>query len=387
VCTTLDEYPPAPRDASALERRFQPIRSGPTVAHTIENPEGSARTVYVRSLTTGQRSPYPGIVAAANLADRYISPTATSRQGVDLNRRGRFALAHFRRMQTPPDYQRSRRQDIERPARERSAIEAQFSERAANLATRRRSSSSTPMPRKTNAHRGFDLFNEGPKSRYRQVLAALDGIPSTKLTKKNRRSFLRMKEGCTSGSSARTGPGRDPRGLSQAIIAHRAGLRTRSGRRVRAPSSAVRESEKDRENREDLVRVPVGDRYRRWCRSHSDTWRITRVAPRRIPPGYSGTTKAQLHRGPCAQAVLGRALDEIERPTPTSSTRCLQKLEDGRLTDAQGRTVDFKNTVIIMTSNSAPPTCGKANVRLREAPTTAVTSERMRGTGVRCTRS
>src|SRR6266481_3576457 len=345
--TTLDEYRKHLEKDAALERRFQPITvKEPTVAHTIEILKGlrDRYEAHHRVQITDQ-----AIVAAANLADRYISDRHLPDKAIDLVDEAGSRL-RIRRMQAPPDY-RELEDEISKVRKEKeAAIEAQQFERAASLRDREKSllEQRAGKEREWRAE-GVDLFNEVNEESIAEVLALWTGIPVYKLTEEETAKLLRMEEEL---HKRIVGQHDAIKAVSQSIRRTRAGLKDPkrpSGSFIFLGPSGVGKTE----TAKTLAEFLFGDEaamVQLDMSEYMEKHTVSRLVG--SPPGYVGYDEG----GQLTEAVRRKPFsvvlfDEIEKAHPDVFNTLLQILEDGRLTDAQGRTVDFKNTVIIMTSN------------------------------------
>ena len=345
--TTLDEYRKHLEKDAALERRFQPIKvEEPSVAHTIEILKGLRERyeAHHRVTITDQ-----AIVAAANLADRYISDRHLPDKAIDLIDEAGSRL-RIRRMQAPPDY-RELEDEISKARKEKeAAIEAQQFERAAQLRDREKQllDQRAEKERESRAE-GVDLFNEVNEESIAEVLALWTGIPVYKLTEEETAKLLRMEE-----ELHKRIVGQDDaiKAVSQAIRRTRAGLKDPkrpSGSFIFLGPSGVGKTE----TAKTLAEFLFGDEsamIQLDMSEYMEKHTVSRLVG--SPPGYVGYDEG----GQLTEAVRRKPFsvvlfDEIEKAHPDVFNTLLQILEDGRLTDSQGRTVDFKNTVIIMTSN------------------------------------
>ncbi|HUI47308.1 MAG TPA: ATP-dependent Clp protease ATP-binding subunit, partial [Acidimicrobiia bacterium] len=345
--TTLDEYRKHLEKDAALERRFQPIKvDEPTVGQTIEILKGLRERYesHHRVSITDQ-----AIVAAANLADRYISDRHLPDKAIDLIDEAGSRL-RIRRMQAPPDY-RELEDEISKVRKEKeAAIEAQQFERAASLRDREKSllEERAGKEREWRAE-GVDLFNEVNEESIAEVLALWTGIPVYKLTEEETAKLLRMEEEL---HKRIVGQEDAIKAVSQAIRRTRAGLKDPkrpSGSFIFLGPSGVGKTE----TAKALAEFLFGDEssmIQLDMSEYMEKHTVSRLVG--SPPGYVGYDEG----GQLTEAVRRKPFsvvlfDEIEKAHPDVFNALLQILEDGRLTDAQGRTVDFKNTVIIMTSN------------------------------------
>ena len=372
--TTLDEYRKHLEKDAALERRFQPIKvEEPTVAHTIEILKGlrDRYESHHRVTITDQ-----ALVAAANLADRYISDRHLPDKAIDLIDEAGSRL-RIRRMQAPPRLPRARGRDRQRPPREGSGDrgpavrEGRQAPRPGEGAAR-----AARRPRRPSARaEGIDLFDEVDEESIAEVLAMWTGIPVYKLTEEETAKLLRMED-----ELHKRVIGQDDaiKAVSQAIRRTRAGLKDPkrpSGSFIFLGPSGVGKTELAK----TLAEFLFGDEsalIQLDMSEYMEKHTVSRLVG--SPPGYVGYDEG----GQLTEAVRRKPFsvvlfDEIEKAHPDVFNTLLQILEDGRLTDAQGRTVDFKNTVIIMTSNLGTADLRKAAIGFAKADE-AVTYERMK---------
>ena len=356
--TTLDEYRKHLEKDAALERRFQPIKvEEPTVAHTIEILKGLRERYesHHRVTITDQ-----AIVAAANLADRYISDRHLPDKAIDLIDEAGSRL-RIRRMHSPPDY-RELEDEISTVRKEKeAAIEGQQFERAASLRDREKELLEQRSAKETEwKAEGVDLFNEVNEEAVAEVLALWTGIPVYKLTEEETARLLRMEDEL---HKRIVGQDLAVKAVSQAIRRTRAGLKDPkrpSGSFIFLGPSGVGKTELAK----TLAEFLFGDENSLIALDMSEYMEkhtVSRLVG--SPPGYVGYDEG----GQLTEAVRRKPFsvvlfDEIEKAHPDVFNALLQILEDGRLTDAQGRTVDFKNTVIIMTSNLGTADLRKASI-------------------------
>ena len=345
--TTLDEYRKHIEKDAALERRFQPIQvKEPSVAHTIEILKGLRdryETHHRVSITDG------ALAAAANMADRYISDRFLPDKAIDLIDEAGSRL-RIKRMTAPAELREFDEKIAEARKAKESAIDAQDFEGAAAL----RDKEKTLIQEKQEAEKNWkstdlDKVTEVDEELIAQVLSASTGIPVFKLTEEETARLLRMEE-----ELHRRVIGQDQaiKALSQAIRRTRAGLKDPKrpgGSFIFAGPSGVGKTELSR----TLASFLFGDEtalIQLDMSEYSERHTASRLFG--APPGYVGYDEGgqlteKVRRRPFSVVLF----DEIEKAHPDIFNSLLQVLEDGRLTDAQGRTVDFKNTVIIMTTN------------------------------------
>ncbi len=370
--TTLDEYRKHLEKDAALERRFQPIKvEEPSLAHTIEILKG-LRDRY--EAHHGVTITDQAVVSAANLADRYIADRYLPDKAIDLIDEAGSRL-RIRRMSTPADY-KAIEEEIAKARKEKElAIEKQNFEQAKKL----REKEEELLQRKAAKEQewraeGVDLFDVVDEEVIAEVLANWTGIPVYKLTEEETSKLLRMEEEL---HKRIIGQNNALKAVSQAIRRTRAGLKDPkrpSGSFIFLGLSGVGKTETAKALAEflfgdenALVQLDMSE----YMEKHT----VSRLVG--SPPGYVGYEEG----GQLTEAVRRKPFsvvlfDEIEKAHPDVFNALLQILEDGRLTDAQGRTVDFKNTVIIMTSNLGTADLRKASVGFAKADE-AVTHERM----------
>jgi ATP-dependent Clp protease ATP-binding subunit ClpC len=345
--TTLDEYRKYVEKDAALERRFQPIQVGePTVAHTIEILKGLRDRYEAHHRITITDD---ALVSAATLADRYISDRFLPDKAIDLiDEAG--ARMRIRRMTAPPDLRdfddklAGVRRDKE------SAIDAQDFEKAAAL----RDTEKQLLARKSEREKAWkdgdlDVISEVDDEQIAEVLANWTGIPVFKLTEEETTRLLKMEDEL---HKRIIGQDQAVRAVSQAIRRTRAGLKDPkrpSGSFIFAGPSGVGKTELTKAlaeflfgDEDALIQVDMGEFHDRYTASRLFG----------APPGYVGYEEGgqlteKVRRKPFSVVLF----DEIEKAHQDIYNTLLQVLEDGRLTDGQGRTVDFKNTVIVFTSN------------------------------------
>jgi ATP-dependent Clp protease ATP-binding subunit ClpC len=371
--TTLDEYRKHLEKDAALERRFQPIKvEEPTVSHTIEILKGlrDRYESHHRVTITDQ-----ALVAAANLADRYISDRHLPDKAIDLIDEAGSRL-RIRRMRTPGDY-RELEDEIANVRREKeAAIEGQQFEKAAKLRDQEKELLAKKSTKEAEARaEGIDFFDEVDEESIAEVLAMWTGIPVYKLTEEETAKLLRMEDELHKRVIGQVDA---IRAVSQAIRRTRAGLKDPkrpSGSFIFLGPSGVGKTELAKTLAEflfgdenSLIQLDMSE----YMEKHT----VSRLVG--SPPGYVGYDEG----GQLTEAVRRKPFsvvlfDEIEKAHPDVFNTLLQILEDGRLTDAQGRSVDFKNTVIIMTSNLGTADLRKASVGFAKADE-AVTYERMK---------
>ncbi len=361
--TTTDEYRKHLEKDPALERRFQPVKvEEPTVAHTIEILKG-VRDKYEshhRVTITDQ-----AIVAAANLADRYISDRHLPDKAIDLIDEAGSRL-RIKRMQTPPDLKELEGKITEVQEAKKKAVEEQRFEEAGRLRDQERQLLEEKSQKEADIKaQGIDLFDEVDEEAIAEVLSIWTGIPVYKLTEEETQKLLNME---TELRKRYIGQEDAVKAVSQSIRRTRAGLkdpRRPSGSFIFLGPTGVGKTELAK----TLAEFLFGDEQALITLDMSEYMEkhtVSRLVG--SPPGYVGYEEG----GQLTEAVRRKPFsvvlfDEIEKAHPDVFNTLLQILEEGRLTDSQGRTVDFRNTVLIMTSNLGTQDLRKANVGFNKA--------------------
>ena len=354
--TTLDEYRKYVEKDPALERRFQPIQVGePSVQHTIEILKGLRDRYEAHHRVTITD---PALVAAATLADRYISDRFLPDKAIDLiDEAG--ARMRIRRMTAPPDL-REFDEKIANVRRDKeSAIDAQDFERAAHLRDSEKQLLAGKAEREKQWKSGdLDVVAEVDDEQIAEVLANWTGIPVFKLTEEETTRLLKMEDEL---HKRIIGQEEAVKSVAKAIRRTRAGLKDPkrpSGSFIFAGPSGVGKTELSKAlasflfgEDDALIQIDMGEFHDRYTASRLFG----------APPGYVGYEEGgqlteKVRRKPFSVVLF----DEIEKAHQEVYNTLLQVLEDGRLTDGQGRTVDFKNTVIIFTSNLGTQDISKA---------------------------
>jgi len=371
--TTLDEYRKHLEKDAALERRFQPIKvEEPTVAHTIEILKGLRdRYEAHHSVTITDQA----LVAAANLADRYIADRHLPDKAIDLIDEAGSKL-RIRRMTVPPDYK-----DLENEiVRIRKEKEAAVGREQFDLAKKLADQEKAFLERKTAKEaewkaEGVDLFDVVDEEVIAEVLSMSTGIPVYKLTEEETAKLLRMEDEL---HKRVIGQEDAIKALARSIRRTRAGLKDPkrpSGSFIFLGPTGVGKTELAKAlteflfgDQDAMIQLDMSE----YMEKHT----VSRLVG--SPPGYVGYEEG----GQLTEAVRRKPFsvvlfDEIEKAHPDVFNALLQILEEGRLTDSQGRTVDFKNTVLIMTSNLGTADLRKASVGFAKT-SEAVTYERMK---------
>jgi ATP-dependent Clp protease ATP-binding subunit ClpC len=345
--TTLDEYRKYLERDSALERRFQQIRvEEPSIDQTVEILKG-LRDRYEQHHKVQITD--EALKAAGELASRYIADRFLPDKAIDLIDEAASRM-RIKSMTSPPA-NRELESEVETTRREKeAAIEAQEFEKAAALRDKER--------KLTNKKHEFEKEWESGESGERpsigeeeiaDIVSMWTGIPVFKLTEAETQKLMRMEE-----ELHKRVIGQHPavEVISKAIRRSRAGLKDPkrpTGSFIFLGPSGVGKTELARTLAEflfgdddSMIRIDMSE----YMEKHA----VSRLVG--SPPGYIGYDEG----GQLTEAVRRKPysvllLDEIEKAHPDVFNILLQILEDGRLTDAQGRTVDFRHAIVIMTSN------------------------------------
>ena len=344
--TTLDEYRKIEKDA-ALERRFQPVTvDQPSIEETI-------------GILTGLRDRYEAfhrivitdeaIEAAAKLADRYINDRFLPDKAIDLVDEAGARL-RIRRMTAPPELREIDEQIAQVKREKESAIDDQDFERAASLRDdERRLADERAAKEKAWKSGDLDQVAEVDEALIAEVLAMSTGIPVVKLTEAESAKLLNMEAEL---HKRIIGQNKAIEALSKSIRRTRAGLKDPKrpgGSFIFAGPTGVGKTELAKalaeflfDDEDALIQLDMSE----FAEKHT----VSRLFG--APPGYVGYAEGgqlteKVRRRPFSVVLF----DEVEKAHPDIFNSLLQILEDGHLSDAQGRVVDFKNTVIIMTTN------------------------------------
>lgn len=353
--TTIDEYRKYIEKDAALERRFQPVNVGePTVEETIQILKGlrDKYEAHHRVKITDN-----ALVAAANLSDRYITDRFLPDKAIDLiDEAG--AKMRIKNLTAPADI-KSIEEDLKRTNSEKEdAISLQDFEKAARLRDKEKDLKnkleSIKNNWKTQSDNQTHIVDE---KQIANVVANWTNIPVERLTEKESEKLLHLEELL---HKRVIGQEEAVKSIARAVRRARVGLKDPkrpigsfiflgpTGVGKTELSKALSESMFGDEN--NMIRIDMSE----YMEKHT----VSRLIG--SPPGYVGFDEGgqlteKVRRYPYSVVLF----DEIEKAHPDVFNVLLQILEDGRLTDGKGRTVDFKNTIIIMTSNVGANTIKK----------------------------
>jgi len=347
--TTLNEFRKHIEKDSALERRFQPVMVGePSVEETVEILKGLRDRYEAHHKVTITDE---ALVAAAKLSDRYISDRFLPDKAVDLIDE---ASSRVRLQATlPPQEVRDIEEQIRKIKVEKEAVvKSQEFEKAASIRDREEKLRIEKsrleqewQERKLQADKALKVGEED----IAYIVSAWTRIPVAKLAQAEAAKLLTMKDQL---HTRVIGQNEAVEVVTRAIRRSRAGLKNPKrpiGSFIFLGPTGVGKTEVARslaeylfDDGESMIRIDMSE--------YMEKYAVSRLVG--APPGYVGYEEG----GQLTEAVRRRPycvilLDEIEKAHPDVFNLLLQVLEDGRLTDSQGRVVDFKNSVIVMTSN------------------------------------
>jgi ATP-dependent Clp protease ATP-binding subunit ClpC len=345
--TTLDEYRKHVEKDQALERRFQPVLvSEPTVDESV-------------TILFGLRDRYEAhhrvrisdeaIIAAAQLSDRYITDRYLPDKAIDLLDEA-AAEVHLRSKVPPVDVKRIEEEIVALEREKEDAVRAEDYEKAASL-KQREAQLRADLEQQQEGWAGQRETNapEVTREDIARILEEWTGVPATNILQEEAERLLNLEAVL---HERVVGQEQAVKAVAEAIRRARAGIRDPKrpvGSFIFLGPTGVGKTELARTladylfgGDDAMIRIDMSEFQER----HT----VSRLVG--APPGYVGYEEA----GQLTEAVRRRPysvvlLDEIEKAHPDVFNLLLQVLDDGRLTDAQGRTVNFQNTVVIMTSN------------------------------------
>ena len=345
--TTSDEYRKYIEKDAALERRFQPVKvDEPSVEETVGILKGlrDRYEAHHRVIITDA-----AIQAAAELADRYVSDRFLPDKAIDLMDEAGARL-RISRMTAPPELRELDEKIAEVKRNKESAIDDQDFEKAAALRDEEQKLTEERKQKESSWRDGSrEAIAEVGEDDIAEVLAMSTGIPVFKLTQTESAKLLKMEDEL---HKRVIGQDAAVKALAQSIRRTRSGLKDPKrpgGSFIFAGPTGVGKTELAKAlaeflfgDEDALIQLDMSE----FSEKHTSSRRFG------APPGYVGYDEGgelteKVRRRPFSVVLF----DEVEKAHPDIFNSLLQILEEGRLTDSQGRKVDFKNTVIIMTTN------------------------------------
>ncbi|MBZ4646645.1 MAG: ATP-dependent Clp protease ATP-binding subunit ClpC [Petroclostridium sp.] len=345
--TTLDEYRKYVEKDAALERRFQPITVGePTVEETIQILKGirDKYEAHHRVKITDN-----ALEAAAKLSDRYITDRFLPDKAIDLidEAASRVRLKTFT---APPDLKQLEER-IEKMSKEKEeAIRTQEFEKAAKIRDEEQALKKQLEEMKSNwQQKNQTNMSIVTEEEIAEIISSWTGIPVKRLAEEESERLLKMEEVL---HKRVVGQEEAVKAIAKAIRRGRVGLKDPkrpTGSFIFLGPTGVGKTELSKAlaeaifgDEDAMIRIDMSE----YMEKHT----VSRLVG--SPPGYVGYEEGgqlteKVRRKPYSVVLF----DEIEKAHPDVFNILLQILEDGILTDAQGRRVDFRNTIIIMTSN------------------------------------
>ncbi|AGK99251.1 ATP-dependent Clp protease ATP-binding subunit [Clostridium pasteurianum] len=353
--TTIDEYRKYIEKDSALERRFQPV--------TVGEPSKEEAVLILRGLRDKYEAHHrvkitdDALEAAVNLADRYITDRYLPDKAIDLiDEAG--AKVRIENLTAPPDL-KNQEEELEKTEKEKAdAIRLQDFEKAARLRDKEKELKEKIDDFKKNWKNRKDVENHiVSEAQIAAVVAKWANIPVEKLTEKESEKLLKLEEIL---HKRVIGQNEAVKSVSRAVRRARVGLKDPkrpigsfiflgpTGVGKTELSKALAEAMFGDEN--SIIRIDMSE----YMEKHT----VSRLIG--SPPGYvgfedGGQLTEKVRRNPYSVVLF----DEIEKAHPDVFNILLQILEDGRLTDGKGKTVNFRNTIIILTSNVGASTIKK----------------------------
>ena len=353
--TTLREYHKYIEKDAALERRFQPVMVGePTKEESVE-------------ILMGLRERYENhhkvhitdeaIRAAVMLSDRYISDRFLPDKAIDLIDEA-ASRVRIRTFAAPPDMQEKEKRVAELDEETRQAVKDENFEKAADL----RDQKKRLLKEIEDARRDWELKREERvetvgEEEVAEIVSLWTGIPVTRMTEDEATRLMHMEEIL---HKRVVGQDEAIKAVARAVRRARAGLKDPNrpiGSFIFLGPTGVGKTELCKAlgealfgDEDSLIRIDMSE--------YMEKYSVSRMIG--SPPGYVGYEEGgQLTEKVRRKPYCILLLDEVEKAHPDVFNILLQILEDGRLTDGQGRIVDFKNCVVVMTSNAGAHTIGR----------------------------
>ena len=353
--TTIDEYRKYIEKDAALERRFQPVMVGePTKEEALQILKGvrDKYEAHHRVKITDE-----ALEAAVNLSDRYITDRFLPDKAIDLiDEAG--AKVRIQNLTTPPDLKQIEEEIIKVEKEKEDAIRLQDFEKAAGLRDKEKELKQKLETLKKDWHTQNNVQTQVvSEAQVAAVVSRWTNVPVEKLTEKESEKLLKLEEIL---HNRVIGQEEAVKSVARAVRRARVGLKDPNrpigsfiflgptGVGKTELSKALAEAMFGDEN--NMIRIDMSE----YMEKHT----VSRLIG--SPPGYVGYDEGgqlteKVRRNPYSVVLF----DEIEKAHPDVFNVLLQILEDGRLTDGKGKTVNFKNTIVIMTSNAGASTIRK----------------------------
>jgi len=365
--TTIDEYRKHIEKDAALERRFQPI--------TVGEPSKEEAVLILKGLRDKYEAHHrvkitdEAIDAAVNLSDRYITDRYLPDKAIDLiDEAG--SRVRLENLVAPPNLKQME-EELEKTSKEKEdAIRVQDFEKAASLRDKEKQLKDKLQNLKTNWKTQHEFSTQVVgEPQIASIVSKWTHIPIEKLTEKESERLLKLEEIL---HNRVIGQEEAVKSIARAVRRARVGLKDPKrpiGSFIFLGPTGVGKTELSKALAEamfgeesNMIRIDMSE----YMEKHA----VSRLIG--SPPGYVGFDEGgqlteKVRRHPYSVVLF----DEIEKAHPDVFNILLQILEDGRLTDGKGKTVDFKNTIIIMTSNA-----GAATIRKQKSLGFAAASEK-----------
>lgn len=345
--TTLDEYRKYIEKDAALERRFQPIQ--------VDEPTPEEAVLIIRGLRDRYEAHHrvkitdEAVEAAVQLSNRYISDRFLPDKAIDLMDEA-GSKVRLRSYTTPPNLKELEQKLESVKAEKNAAVQSQEFEKAANLRdSEQKLKDELEATKKEWKEKQGRSESEVTVNDIAEVVAMWTGIPVAKIAQEESEKLLNLEEEL---HKRVVGQSEAVKAISRAIRRARAGLKDPKrpiGSFIFLGPTGVGKTELGRAlaevmfgDEDSMIRIDMSE----YMEKHSTSRLVG------SPPGYVGYDEGgqlteKVRRKPYSVVLL----DEIEKAHPDVFNILLQVLDDGRLTDSKGRVVDFRNTVVIMTSN------------------------------------
>lgn len=353
--TTLNEYHKHIEKDSALERRFQPVMVGePTKDEAVAILMGlrDRYEAHHRVRITDE-----AIKAAVTLSDRYISDRFLPDKAIDLVDEA-ASRVRIKAYTAPPDMKEQEDRLVALNKETEEAVAHEDFEKAARLRDEKKQlQNEMTQRRKDWEHRRDEKVETVGEEEIAQIVSSWTGIPVTRMTEDEAERLLNLEKIL---HNRVIGQDEAVKAVARAVRRARAGLKDPNrpiGSFIFLGPTGVGKTELCKAlgealfgDENSLIRIDMSE----YMEKHS----VSRMIG--SPPGYVGYNEGgqlteKVRRKPYAVILF----DEVEKAHPDVFNTLLQIMEDGRLTDGQGRVVDFKNTVIVMTSNAGAHTLKK----------------------------